>query len=722
VTIDGATGNYVFTPATNYSGTGSFKFTASDGSLSSAATAVTISITGGENDPPNAGNDSASTSVDKPILIDVLANDTDGNGDTLTLSGVGSADHGTVQIQNNQVMYSPSAGYIGNDSFLYTVSDGAGGSAQASVSVQVSPANVAPSAVTLTFRQGTDGYSGTIDTLLREGRSNTAYPDAIKLQASLESGKQFEPLLRFADVFGTAVGQIPIGATIVSASLQLQITEASTNGGTINRMLVDWSSTSTWSGMGNGIQLDGSEATPNGAINVGAVSLGSRVFDVTSSLVAWNAAASTASGQNAANDGWLFQAAGLDGWDFTSAQGTIKPVLTVSYTTVGTIASTLPSVSISSGVVQENAGKIVFAVSLSQASSQAITVTMITADHTATAGSDYLSSKQTLTFAPGETSTTFEVGLVNDAAAERSESFIAQVLSATNATIAAPVGVARITDDDLVVAPFTPITATIARVTNISDGTKYPDGGTGAYGIGDPSAVAYVPSLGLLFIGDSEHDETPYNSTVNMFTIRTDGTYVGNHGLGSYTKEPTGLAYNPLDGFLYIADDDKAEVYWTSPTKPTVPLGSFDTERLGFLDTEDLKFDPLTGHIYILDGLMKQIIELTPDGKFFDSIKLPSAMVDAEALAYDSRHDVFFVGSGASASIWVLDHQGAILQTLTTLSAYSSPRPKLKGFELAPSSAPDDGDALSLYVADYGVDQQNDGRLFELRLGSDYYS
>jgi hypothetical protein len=42
--------------------------------------------------------------------------------------------------------------------------------------------------------------------------------------------------------------------------------------------------------------------------------------------------------------------------------------------------------------------------------------------------------------------------------------------------------------------------------------------------------------------------------------------------------------------------------------------------------------------------------------------------------------------------------------------------------ELAPSSDPNDGDTMSLYVADYGVDQQNDGRLFEIHLGPDWWT
>ncbi|WP_344707094.1 Ig-like domain-containing protein [Sphingomonas swuensis] len=716
VTIDPANGGYVFTPEAGFSGFASFQFLASDGTASSAPATVTIQILSDENSVPVANDDEASVYPGNPVLIDVLANDSDADSDALVITGVGDAAHGTVAIQSGKILYTPAAGYEGSDAFTYSIADGAGGVAQGNVSVTVAAPAGTPSAVTVTFRQGGGGYTGTVDTVLRESRATTSYPDAVTLHGALETGKSFQPLLRFDSLFGTGPGQIPIGATIVSATLRLEVTEGSASGGTLNPMLVGWSGTSTWSSLGSGVQVNGVEASTANVVTVGAVGLGSRAFDVTASLAAWSMAGSTAGAANAANLGWLIKAAGLDGWDFTSSEGAIKPVLSVTYTQVAASASSLPIVSITSSSAVENAGKIGFTLTLSQASTKSVDVGWTTVDHTAKAGADFTAALQSLTFAPGETSKTIEVLIGNDSAGERAESFFVQLLSATNARIDAPVASGRIVDDDAGTIPFTPISASVVAVHNLADGSKYRDGGTGAYGIGDPSGLAYIPGMDTLLIGDSEHDETPYNSPTNLFSVRPDGSYAGNYSLTSYTKEPTGLAYNSANGFLYIADDDKAGVFWTSPSNPAVKLGFFDTGRLGFLDTEDLKFDPMTGHLYILDGLMKQIVELTDTGQFVDSIKLPSVMTDAEALAYDPVHDVFFVGSGASANIWVLDHQGQVLQTLTTLSAYSA-RPKLKGFELAPSSDPNDGDALSLYVLDYGSDQQNDGRLFEVHLG-----
>ena len=716
VSINPTTGAYSFTPATNFNGTGSFQFTANDGSLTSSPTAVTITVAA-VNDAPVAVADSASTNEGTPVLINVLANDTDVDGNLLAIASVGSAVNGTVLIENGQVRYLPNAGFIGSDSFIYSISDGAGGTAQASAAITVEAASDLPTAVSVTFRQGANGYFGAVDTMLMQNKPSISFADALVLRPTTESGKNVDALLRFDSLFGTGPGQIPVGAQIVSATLQLQVTGDSTAGGTLNRMLVGWNGSSTWNSLGNGVQIDGIEATLSGT-TLGAVALGSRVFNVTDSLVAWNAAASTSGGQNAANLGWVFNPTSTDAWEFTSAQGAFQPVLTITYTQGGAIPASLPTVSISAAApATESSGKVTFNLSLSQAATQDVTVYFSTAEHTAKSGSDYLGTVQSLTFLAGQTTKSFDVSLVNDSVGERLETFTVQINSATNARIDAAVAIGKIIDDDVIVPPMPALNVSVVATYNLADGTKYD--GSGSYGIGDPSGLAYIPSLGTLFVADSEHDESPYNGTTNLFALGLDGSYIRNHSLTSFTKEPTGLGYNSSNGYLYIADDDAFAVSWVAPTNPSARLGFFDTARLGFFDTEDLKFDALTGNMHILDGKLKQLFELTPQGAFVDSFPLPAVMRDAEALAYDSRHDLYFVASGFSRLIWILDAEGVIKATIDVFSSYST-NPKIKGLELAPSSNPNDGDLLSLYVAGYGVDQVNDGKLFEVYLGSDW--
>lgn len=712
VTIDPVTGAYSFGTAADFSGTASFRFTASDGSRTSTPATVTIAVAA-VNDAPVAVADSARTATGTPVLLDVLANDRDADGNPLSITAVGSAANGTVQIQNGQVLYSPNAGFTGSDSFTYAIADGAGGTAQASAAITVEAAGAPSTTTSLTFRQGANGYAGAVDTMLKQNRPTTSYADAVVFRLTTDSAKNVDALLRFDGLFGTGPGQIPVGSHIVSAMLQIQVTSASTAGGTLNRMLVGWDASSTWNSLGAGVQTDGVEATSAGAA-IGAIAVGARVFNVTDSLAAWNAAGSTSAQQNAANLGWVFNPTTTDPWGFDSSQGAIQPVLTITYTQNGTVAASLPTVSISAvSPASEAAGKITFNVSLSQASTKDVTVTFSTDDHTAKAGSDYVATAYSLTFLAGQTTKSFDVALINDSVGERLESFTVQLDSATNATIGTAVATGRITDNDVTVPAMPALNPTVVAVHNLANGTKYD--GSGSYGIGDPSALAYIPTLGTLFVGDSEHDESPYHGNTNLFGLGLDGSYLRNH-LTPFTKEPTGLAYNSGNGYLYIADDDLGQVSWVSPADPSVRLGSFSVDRWGFYDTEDLKFDPLTGHLHILD---EQLYEFTADGVFVNSVPYPSVLKDAEALAYDPRHDLFFV-AGNTALIYVMDAQGNLMATIDLLSSLGT-RPKIKGLELAPSSNPNDGDAMSLYVADYGSDQVNDGRLFEIDLGSDWF-
>ncbi len=100
------------------------------------------------NDRPDAVGDSVNTTEDTALTInaaDLLGNDTDPNGDTLSVSGVTNGAHGTATLNGNgTITYTPNANYSGADSFSYTVSDGHGGADTATVAVTVAAVNDAP--------------------------------------------------------------------------------------------------------------------------------------------------------------------------------------------------------------------------------------------------------------------------------------------------------------------------------------------------------------------------------------------------------------------------------------------------------------------------------------------------------------------------------------------------------------------------------------------------
>ena len=138
-------GSFTYTPNADFSGTDSFTYRASDGTATSAAATVTITV-GDTNDPPVARNDARTTPEDVAVRVDVLANDTDPDGDALTVLSVTQPTRGAVVVVEGgaAVRYTPDPNTSGADTFTYTVSDGNGATATATVTVTVTPVNDPP--------------------------------------------------------------------------------------------------------------------------------------------------------------------------------------------------------------------------------------------------------------------------------------------------------------------------------------------------------------------------------------------------------------------------------------------------------------------------------------------------------------------------------------------------------------------------------------------------
>ncbi len=128
-------------PNTDSNGSDSFAYTISDGNGGTDTATVTVTVNP-VNDAPVAGDDFASTEVNAPVTIDVLANDRDVDGDVLSISSVTQPSKGSVTINpDDSLTYSPEADTIGSDSFTYTISDGNGGTDTATVAIDVQAAN-----------------------------------------------------------------------------------------------------------------------------------------------------------------------------------------------------------------------------------------------------------------------------------------------------------------------------------------------------------------------------------------------------------------------------------------------------------------------------------------------------------------------------------------------------------------------------------------------------
>lgn len=169
VAVDDATGDTVelidgvptFTPAANAVADGAFTYTISDGADVATATvaiAIAIAITP-VNDPPRAGDDvAAAVTGGGPVVIDVLANDSFAPdlGENLAITDVTQAATGGVTFSAAAVSFTPSGAFTGTTSFTYTISDGNGGDATATVFVK------AAATQTITAESAADWSAGAI--------------------------------------------------------------------------------------------------------------------------------------------------------------------------------------------------------------------------------------------------------------------------------------------------------------------------------------------------------------------------------------------------------------------------------------------------------------------------------------------------------------------------------------------------------------------------------
>ncbi|MEC5127514.1 Ig-like domain-containing protein, partial [Verrucomicrobiales bacterium BCK34] len=141
-------GTIDYTPDPDFTGTDVITYIVSDGNGGSDTSTLTVTVNP-VNDAPVGVNDVAMTDEDARIYnLDVLKNDTDVDGDTLSIQGVPTANNGTISVNSDGTLnYTPDADFNGTDTITYIVEDGNGASDTATVTVTVNAVNDAPVAV-----------------------------------------------------------------------------------------------------------------------------------------------------------------------------------------------------------------------------------------------------------------------------------------------------------------------------------------------------------------------------------------------------------------------------------------------------------------------------------------------------------------------------------------------------------------------------------------------
>ncbi len=191
------------------------------------------------------------------------------------------------------------------------------------------------------FRYGVNGYIGAVDTRIRGGAnantefstSATMFPD---YEVTTGVQDQEQVLLRFDDVVGDGEGQVPSGATIHAAMLDLAalFSNSPGAGGHFHAMLQPWEATNTWNDLGDGVQADGVQAVVAITAQIGDESLanvpgGYFAYEMTTDVQAW-------AYNQRPNYGWaiLPWEFGRDGFGIGSAEQaaeTSRPQLRVFY-------------------------------------------------------------------------------------------------------------------------------------------------------------------------------------------------------------------------------------------------------------------------------------------------------------------------------------------------------------------------------------------------------
>nr|WP_261983939.1 tandem-95 repeat protein [Vibrio parahaemolyticus] len=141
-TVEVVDGKLVFTPAENFNGEATISYIVTDGDLTDEAK-VSVTVTP-VNDSPVAVDDTTSIQEDTAVTIDVLTNDTDVDGDKLSIESASvPKEQGTVEVVDGKLVFTPAENFNGDAEITYTVTDGEL-TDEAKVTVTVNPVNDVP--------------------------------------------------------------------------------------------------------------------------------------------------------------------------------------------------------------------------------------------------------------------------------------------------------------------------------------------------------------------------------------------------------------------------------------------------------------------------------------------------------------------------------------------------------------------------------------------------
>ena len=310
----------------------------------------------------------------------------------------------------------------------------------------------------------------------------------------------------------------------------------------------------------------------------------------------------------AVNGDTLYEGNEFFGFTLSSASGAVFADHASSISTTATITNDdalPPAISLSPSnpsIIEGNVGtsNLTMTATLSAAASSAVTVNYATYDGNATAGSDYVAANGILTFAPGETSKTFDIAVNGDTVYENNESFIVALPSASGANFNSfATGIhtiATITNDDAPLAiiglsPSNPsitegnagtsnltMTATLSSAASSEVTVNYATYDPYYY-YGATAGSDYVAASGVLTFAPGETSKT-FDITVNGDTV-----YENNESFGITLSSTSGAIFDnfatSISSYVTITNDDaQPPVISLSPSNPSIIEGNSGTSNL----------------------------------------------------------------------------------------------------------------------------------------------
>jgi hypothetical protein len=261
-----------------------------------------------------------------------------------------------------------------------------------------------------------------------------------------------------------------------------------------------------------------------------------------------------------------------------------------------------------------------------------------------------------------------------------------------------------------------PITARLIRTTDLGKLTPPSP---------DSSGIAYLPDRDEFVVVDSEVEEGQFFRGVNMWFLTRRGVVKATGSTLRYTREPSGVAYNPKNGHLLVSDDDNDRVFDVRAGRDS-RLGTADdrfeqtdVNIFGDSDTEDVALDTATGEDLLVDARRGRVNKLVPatNGRAshhssFDISRYGAT--DVEGITYDAARNTILLVSHRTHYVYEVTPTGALVSLIDISEAFDK---KASGLVLAPASS--GSGATSLYVVDRGVDNNpnptvSDGMLYEL--------